>query len=72
MISQTTLTTETSFQKEPIFSITDEGIDEIKIENYLYGKIIESEQIITSSFVSENGGTREHIECAYILTVEIK
>lgn len=72
MISETTLTTETSLQKESIFSITDENINEIKMENYLYGKIIEREQIITSNFKSENGGVKESIDISYLLTIETK
>lgn len=70
MIREATLKTNHLIEKESPFYTTDADINTAKVEDYLYGKIVHSRQVITSSFVSENGGTREHIECAYILTVE--
>ena len=70
MITETTLKTETSLQKESIFNITNADINTVKVEDYLYGKIIHSKQIITSDFVAQNGGIREHIQSGYILTIE--
>ncbi len=66
MIREATLKTNHLIEKESPFNTTDADINTAKVEDYLYGKIFHSRQVITSSFVSENGGTREPLDVSTV------